>query len=105
MIITTTNNVEGREITQYIDIVFGEVIEGMNFLKDIGAGLRNFVGGRSQGYEKSVINGRNEAIEELKRRAEEMGADAVVGIKFDYEAIVEGMVMITCSGTAVKLNY
>ncbi|MDO4662298.1 MAG: YbjQ family protein [Tissierellia bacterium] len=104
MIITTTNNVEGREITQYIDIVFGEVIEGMNFLKDIGAGLRNFVGGRSQGYEKAVISGRDEAIEELKRRASEIGADAVVGIKFDYEAIVEGMVMITCSGTAVKLD-
>ncbi|MDD7305222.1 MAG: YbjQ family protein [Peptoniphilaceae bacterium] len=104
MILTTTNNIEGHEISQYMGLVFGEVIEGMNFLKDLGAGLRNLVGGRSQGYENSVIDGRNEAINELTKRAEHMGADAVIGIKFDYEAIVEGMVMITCSGTAVKLN-
>ena len=104
MILTTTNNIEGQEISQYMGLVFGEVIEGMNFLKDLGAGLRNLVGGRSQGYENSVIDGRNEAIEELTKRAQQLGADAVIGIKFDYEAIVEGMVMITCSGTAVKLS-
>jgi uncharacterized protein YbjQ (UPF0145 family) len=104
MILTTTHNIEGREITSYQGLVFGEVIEGMNFLKDLGAGLRNFAGGRSQSYEDSVIGARNQALAEMEKRAEKMGVDAVIGIKFDYEAIVEGMVMITCSGTAVKLN-
>ncbi|MDO4593970.1 MAG: YbjQ family protein [Tissierellia bacterium] len=104
MIVTTTNKVEDREISEYIDIVFGEVIEGINVFKDIGAGIRNIVGGRSKSYESEIIKGRTEALEEMKERAMNLGADAVVGIKFDYEAVVDGMLMISCSGTAVKLK-
>lgn len=104
MIITSTNNIEGREVSEYIGLVFGEVVEGMNFMKDLGAGFRNFVGGRSHGYEDSIINGRREALSEMIARAEKIEADAIIAIKFDYEAIVEGMLMITVCGSAVKLK-
>ena len=77
MVVTTTNAVEGRKVVEYKDIVFGEVITGINFFKDIGAGLRNMFGGRSQGYEDELCNARNEALEEMKRRAASLGANAV----------------------------
>lgn len=106
MIITTTNNIEGREIVEYKGIVFGEVITGINVLKDIGAGLRNFFGGRSQGYEDELMKARDEALEEIKQRANSLGADAVVGMKMDYEVLGadNGMLMVTVSGTAVNLR-
>lgn len=105
MIVTTTNSIEGREIKEYIDIVFGEVVEGMDVIKDFGAGIRNLVGGRSKGYEDSLIESRRSAINELKERASGLGADAVVGCKFDYEYLgTGGMIMVTISGTAVKLK-
>lgn len=106
MIITTTNTVEGREITEYIGIVFGEVVNGVNFLKDIGAGFRDMFGGRSKGYEEEIIYARNDAIAELESRAKELGADAVVGCKMDYEVLGSSgsMLMITISGTAVRLR-
>lgn len=106
MIITTTNNIEDYEITEYCGIVFGEVITGVNFLKDIGAGLRNIFGGRSQGYEEELLKAREESIQEMKERAKNLNADAIVGIKMDYEVLGEGgtMLMVTCSGTAVKIK-
>lgn len=106
MIITTTNNIDGKEITEYMGIVFGEVVTGVNFLKDIGAGLRDIFGGRSSGYESELLEARDEAIEELKERAYSMGADAVVGCKMDYEVLgaSNSMLMVTVSGTAVKLR-
>ncbi|MDO5717628.1 MAG: heavy metal-binding domain-containing protein [Tissierellia bacterium] len=106
MIVTTTNNIEGREITEYIGIVFGEVITGVNFIKDIGAGLRDIFGGRSQGYEDELIMARNEAISEIMTRAVELNADAVVACKMDYEVLGQSgsMMMVTISGTAVKLK-
>lgn len=106
MIITTTASIEGREISEYKGIIFGEVITGVNFIKDIGASLRDFVGGRSKGYEEELITARNEAIIELERRAIEIGADAVVGAKMDYEVLGQGgsMIMVTISGTAVTLK-
>ena len=102
MIITTTNSIEGREISEYIGIVYGEVISGVNFLKDLGAGLRDIFGGRSAGYEEELIHARTEAIEEMKAR----GADAIVGCKMDYEVLGQAgsMLMVTISGTAVKLK-
>lgn len=105
MIITTTSSVEGKTITSYEGIVFGEVISGINFLKDIGAGMRNFFGGRSQGYEDEILVAREQALQEMEQRAFELGADAVVGVKMDYETLGadNGMIMVTCSGTAVKL--
>ncbi len=106
MIITTTANIDGKEIIEYKGIVFGEVITGINILKDIGAGLRNFFGGRSEGYEQELLKARNEALDEMAERAKSMGADAVVGMKMDYEVLGtdNGMLMVTCSGTAVRLG-
>lgn len=106
MVITTTSSVEGREIAAYRGIVFGEVVSGVNFMKDIGAGFRNFFGGRSQGYEDELMRAREEALDEMAERAENIGADAVVGVKMDYEVLGadNGMLMVTCSGTAVKLR-
>ena len=106
MIITTTPTIEGREILEYKGLVFGEVISGVNFIKDFGAGLRDIFGGRSEGYEEELIDARNEALSELKMRAEKIGADAVVGAKMDYEVLGQGgsMLMVTISGTAVSLK-
>ena len=106
MVVTTTNAVEGRKVVEYKDIVFGEVITGINFFKDIGAGLRNMFGGRSQGYEDELCNARNEALEEMKRRAASLGANAVIGGDIDYEVLGSdnGMLMVTASGTAVTVE-
>lgn len=106
MIITTTGSVEGRTITAYGGIVFGEVITGVNFIRDMAASLRNIFGGRSQAYEEELMQAREQAIEEMAQRAEQMGADAVVGVKMDYEVLGtdNGMLMVTVSGTAVRLN-
>lgn len=106
MIITTTPTIEGREILEYKGLVFGEVITGVNFIKDFGAGLRDIFGGRSEGYEEELIDARNEALSELKMRAERIGADAVVGAKMDYEVLGQAgsMLMVTVSGTAVSLK-
>ena len=106
MVVTTTNAVEGRKVVEYKDIVFGEVITGINFFKDIGAGLHNMFGGRSQGYEDELCNARNEALEEMKRRAASLGANAVIGVDIDYEVLGSdnGMLMVTASGTAVTVE-
>lgn len=100
MIVTTTTSVENRTITSY------EVITGINVLKDIGAGLRNVFGGRSKGYEDELVEAREEALNEMADRARKRGCDAVVGVKMDYEVLGSdnGMLMVTCSGTAVKLD-
>ena len=103
ILVTTTPSVDGYVITSYQGIVFGEVISGVNMFKDIGAGLRNMFGGRSQGYEEELMRARNEAI--MQQRAEAMGAHAVVGVDIDYEVLGadNGMLMVTASGTAVQL--
>lgn len=106
MIITTTNSVEGRTIRSYQGIVFGEVVSGVDFFRDLGAGLRNFFGGRSSGYEEELQRARQEAIAEMSDRAAQMGADAVVGVDVDYEVLGSnnGMLMVSVSGTAVQLD-
>jgi len=106
MILTTTPTVEGRTITEYRGVVFGEVIAGVNFLRDIAASIRNLVGGRSGSYEEELIRARTQAMNEMTERAYALGADAIVGIDIDYEVLGEnnGMLMVTASGTAVKLN-
>lgn len=104
MICTTTPSIDGYRISGYYGIVFGEVITGVNFIKDFGAGLRNIVGGRSAGYEEELLQARNEALAEMERRAAQMGASAVVGVDIDYEVLGQGnMLMVTASGTAVAL--
>jgi uncharacterized protein YbjQ (UPF0145 family) len=106
MILTTTQSIEGRTIVEYKGIIFGEVISGVNFFKDFGASIRNIIGGRSNSYEKELLSARTNALNELEERAREMGADAVIGIDIDYEVLGEGggMLMVTASGTAVKLG-
>ena len=106
MILTTTPSVEGRTITAYHGVVFGEVISGVNVLKDFAAGLSNFFGGRSNTYEDELMKARTQALAELEKRAQILGADAVVGIDVDYEVLGadNGMLMVTVSGTAVSLN-
>ena len=106
MILTTTPTVEGRTITEYKGVVFGEVIAGVNFLRDLAASIRNLVGGRSGSYEEELIQARTQAMNEMAERARALGADAVVGIDIDYEVLGEnnGMLMVTASGTAVKLG-
>lgn len=106
MILTTTPTVEGHTIIEYKGIVFGEVISGVNFIKDIKASLRDIVGGRSGSYEEELISARTQALRELEERARQMGADAVVGIDIDYEVLGQSgsMLMVSVSGTAVKLQ-
>jgi uncharacterized protein YbjQ (UPF0145 family) len=106
MILSTTPTIEGRRIVEYKGVVFGEVIAGVDFLRDIAASIRNFVGGRSGSYEEELINARTQAMDEMSQRAVELGADAVVGIDIDYEVLGanNGMLMVTASGTAVKLG-
>lgn len=105
MILTTTPSVEGKQIVNYHGVVFGEVITGINFVKDFFAGVRNIVGGRSGSYEKELIDARNAAMKELEKRANDIGANAVVGIDIDYEVLGQnnGMLMVIASGTAVTL--
>ncbi|MGL5296382.1 MAG: heavy metal-binding domain-containing protein [Culicoidibacterales bacterium] len=106
MIITTGGTVEGYEITEYKGIQFGEVISGVNMFKDIGAGFRDIFGGRSQGYENELTHAREEALRELQERSAALGANAVIGVKMDYETVGQGgsMLMVTASGTAVVIK-
>ncbi|ROR25762.1 uncharacterized protein YbjQ (UPF0145 family) [Mobilisporobacter senegalensis] len=106
MIITTTPTIEGKQITEYMGIVFGEVISGVDFVKDFAAGLSNFFGGRSGTYEEELIRARENAMREMEQRAASMGANAIVGVDVDYEVLGtnNGMLMVTASGTAVRYN-
>ncbi|NWO19497.1 putative heavy metal-binding protein [Leptotrichia sp. oral taxon 223] len=103
MIITTTNEIQDKKVIEYKGIVFGEVISGVNMFKDMGASLRNIFGGRSKGYEDELLTARTNALEEMKMRAAALGANAIIGVKMDYEVLGadNGMLMVTCSGTAV----
>lgn len=101
MLVTTTHTLQNAQSIQYLGIVSGEVILGVNAFKDMAAGFRNLVGGRSTAYENEVINGRNEATHEMKMRAQEMGANAIIGASFVITGINQGMLIITVTGTAV----
>ncbi len=104
MILTTTPNVEGYPVKSYLGLVCGEVISGVDFVKDFAAGLSNFFGGRSSTYEEELIAAREQAINEMAQRAAQMGATAVVGIDIDYEVLGQGnMLMVTATGTAVTI--
>lgn len=106
MIVSTTPSLDGKKIIGYKGIVFGEIISGVDFIKDFAAGLTNFFGGRSGSYEGELIKARENAIEEMKKRASEMGANAVVGVDIDYEVLgqANNMLMVTASGTAVVVE-
>ena len=106
MIITTTPSVEGRQIMEYKGIVFGEVVSGVNFVRDIAASFTNFLGGRSGSYEEELVTARQNALREMEQRAAALGANAVVGVDIDYEVLGadNGMLMVTASGTAVVVG-
>ena len=106
MIVTTTNGVEGKKTVEYLGLVNGEAILGAHVFKDIFAGFRDFFGGRSGSYEKTLKEARDVALEELQKEAESLGANAVVGVDVDYEIIGEkgSMIMVAISGTAVKIQ-
>ena len=106
MIITTTTSIEGRPVRDYLGVVTGEAILGANIFKDLFAGIRDIVGGRSATYERELRRARDLAMEEIKTAAAEMGANAVVAIDIDYETVGANgsMLMVTASGTAVRLG-
>ncbi len=105
MITTTTSSIEGRPIGQYLGLVSGEAVMGANIFRDLFAGIRDIVGGRSGSYENVLRGGRDQALSEMMEEAQRLGADAIVGIALDYEAIgaSDSMMMVVATGTAVKL--
>ena len=106
IIVTTTPSVEGRRIVRYAGIVTGEAILGANIFKDLFAGIRDIVGGRSAPYERALRSAREIAVSELKQAAVESGANAVVGVDIDYETVggSGSMLMVSVSGTAVVVE-
>ena len=104
MILTTTNNIEGKQIKEYLGIVTGETIIGAHLFRDIFASVRDVVGGRSGAYEEVLREAKDTALREMGEKAESLNADAIVGIDLDYETIRNGMLMVSASGTAVKLT-
>ena len=105
MIQTTTPGVDGRVITDYLGVVTGEAILGANIFKDLFAGVRDIVGGRSGAYEEELRRARQIALAEMEAEAAARGADAIVGIDLDYETVGNGsMLMVSASGTAVRLG-
>ena len=108
MLLSTTSSIEGKTIKEYRGVVFGEVINGIDFYKDFMANITNFIGGRSSEYEEELVSSRADAIKELMERAEKIGANAVIGVTIDYEPIQIGqngqMLMVVASGTAVVIE-
>lgn len=106
MIISTTTSLEGKTIKEYRGIVFGEVISGINFMKDFTASITNVIGGRAEEYEQELVDARAEAIQEMIERAKKIGANALVGVKVDIETIGQSgsMIMVVATGTAVVVD-
>ena len=106
MLLTTTPTIEGKKISTYYGVVTGETIIGANVFRDFMASIRDFFGGRSGAYEDVLRQAKNTALTEMEREAERMGANAVAGIDLDYETVGQSgsMLMVTCSGTAVRFE-
>lgn len=106
MIVTTTNTIEGKRITQYLGLVTGEAILGANIFRDMFAAVRDVVGGRSAAYERELGKAREIALEDMEEWAEELGANAIVGVDIDYESFgqTNGMMMVSIAGTAVRIE-
>ncbi|MDB5191110.1 MAG: heavy metal-binding protein [Segetibacter sp.] len=105
MITTTTNIIEGRPVQQYLGIVSSETIIGANLFKDLFAGIRDIVGGRSGTYERVIDEARTNAMAELVQKAQSLGANAIIGIDLDFETVGTGgsMLMVIATGTAVRI--
>jgi uncharacterized protein YbjQ (UPF0145 family) len=106
MIVTTTNTIDGKTIESYLGIVTGEAIMGANIFRDFFSGIRDIVGGRSAAYEKELRRAKDIAIEEMSDKARQMGANAILSVDLDYETLGQGggMLMVSASGTAVKVK-
>jgi len=108
MIVVTTPSLEGRRITRYIGLVSGEAILGANIFRDLFAGIRDIVGGRSAAYEQELRKAKELALDEMQEEARRLGGNAVVGVDLDYETITMGsgggMLMVSASGTAVVVE-
>jgi len=106
MIVTTTDSIDGRQITEYLGICSGEAVIGANVFKDMFAGIRDVVGGRAGSYEKILNEGKQNAISDMAEQADKWGATAIVGVDIDYEVLGKenGMMMVVANGTAVKLG-
>jgi len=106
MIVTTTPSIEGKRITKYCGVVAGEAILGANLFKDVFAGIRDLVGGRSATYERELQRARELALSEMQEKAQEAGGNAIVGVDLDYEVLGQGngMLMVSASGTAVLVE-
>ena len=104
MIVTRTQGIEGKRITDYRGIVVGEAIMGANVVRDFFAGITDIVGGRSGAYEAKLQDARDTAMRELEHRAAALGANAVVGVDLDYEVVGDSMLMVSVSGTAVVVG-
>ncbi len=104
MILTTTPEVQGRSIAEYLGIVTGEAIMGANIVRDLFATVTDVIGGRAAAYENELVRARQIALDEMADQARQLGANAVVGIDLDYEVIRDGMLMVTAAGTAVRLG-
>ncbi len=106
MLMSTTNQLDGREVKRYLGVVTGEAILGANIFKDFFAGIRDIVGGRSAAYERELQEARRIAFSEMEHKANQVGADAIIGIDIDYETIGANgsMLMVSVSGTAVSVS-
>lgn len=109
MLLSTTSSLDGKIIKEYRGIVFGEVISGINFIKDFTASITNFTGGRASEYEEELVSARADAISEMIERAKKIGANGLVGVKVDVESITVGeqgqiMIMVVATGTAVVIE-
>ena len=106
MLVTTTNNIEGRQVVEYHGLVTGQAIYGANVFRDLFAGIRDFVGGRAGAYEKVLRDGRDNAVADMVEEARQLGANAVIGVDLDYETVGKdgSMLMVSASGTAVRIE-
>ena len=104
MLVTTTPGVEGRSVIEYLGVVTAQGVLGVNAFKDVSAGVRNIFGGRAKSYENELASGVSDVLAEIEQQAARLGADAVIGVDIDYESVGDNMLMVSASGTAVKLG-
>lgn len=106
MLLSNVDNIPGKNIVDCKGFISADVVAGISYIKDIGAGIRNLIGGRSKGYEEEIANARQEALRALEEKAVAIGANAIIGLKFDYETMgVNGsMIYVVANGTAVVVQ-
>ena len=104
MLVSTTNTIEGKRIAAYYGIVSGDAIVGANIFRDLFASVRDIIGGRAAGYEKALQQAKQAAVDDMVEAAQALGANAVIAVDLDYETVGQSMLMVSASGTAVRLE-